>query len=170
MSGTKLGYLAAYARHARISSEAAARQLKRLNIDYLKPFDHEVVDRLRQNSRHLHRSQHTKPIPGLAGEDPQPSESTDVTPTFLDSQAKKEAFKAKLTEIEYLERIGTLVEKEGVEKEWFGLARLVRDNMLNIPARVAGVVAAETDQRKIYDMLHMEICKALEGIAERATS
>ena len=86
-------------------------------------------------------------------------------PAIAKSQAKKEEFRAKLVELEYEERVGTLVRKEDVEKESFRIGRLVRDAVLNVPSRLAGILAAESDQRKVHDLLETELRQALEALA-----
>jgi hypothetical protein len=53
-------YLAAYARHASISYQAMAKQLRRVGIDYYQPFDWDEVDRLLDDSRHLDRDPYRK--------------------------------------------------------------------------------------------------------------
>ena len=59
---------------------------------------------------------------------------------------------------------GKLVYREAVEKEMFRLARTVRDALENIPARIAGVLAAERNQEKCFALLQSEIQQALEGL------
>lgn len=165
------GYLTAYANHAGITKTAAAKQLSRVGIDYFQEFDFVAADRLRAAARHADRAKFAKPIYAKPGDDPlgdddggdNPEISKD--PAIAKSQAKKEEFRAKLVELEYEERVGTLVRKDEVEKEQFRLGRLVRDGILNIPSRLAGILAAETDQRKVHDLLETELRQALEALA-----
>jgi hypothetical protein len=165
------GYLTAYANHAGITKTAAAEQLKRVGIDYFKEFDFADADRRRKAARHPGRAKFAKPIYAQPGEDPlgdeagddDPEESSD--PTIAEHQREKEKWRAKLVELEYEERVGTLVRKDEVEKEQFRLGRLVRDGILNIPSRLAGILAAETDQRKVHDLLETELRQALEALA-----
>jgi hypothetical protein len=49
------GYLQAYADHCGISRQAMQKQLIRLGIDYLQPFNFAEVDRLLDSYRHLGR-------------------------------------------------------------------------------------------------------------------
>ena len=56
---------------------------------------------------------------------------------LAESKAIREHFKAKLTELEFLERSGELVCAKDVTDANFEKARLIRDQLLNIPARVA---------------------------------
>jgi hypothetical protein len=47
----------------------------------------------------------------------------------------------------------------------FTKARTVRDNLLNIPDRLAATLAAEADVDKVHQMLTGEIRKALDELA-----
>lgn len=167
------GYLTAYANHAGITKTAAAKQLQRVGVDYMQAFDFDEADRLRKAARHADREQFSKPIYvkqgenplGDDGDDPDFSPDSLKDPAIAKSQAKKEEFRAKLVELEYEERVGTLVKKSEVEKEAFRVGRLVRDAVLNVPSRLAGILAAESDQRKVHDLLEKELRQALEALA-----
>ncbi|MDH3280428.1 MAG: hypothetical protein OEQ18_04790, partial [Gammaproteobacteria bacterium] len=84
---------------------------------------------------------------------------------------KQKQFQALLAELDYEERAARLVEVKQVEVEAFQAYREVRDALLNIPGRVAGVVASELGldssdgQDKIFHILTREITEALEGVA-----
>jgi phage terminase Nu1 subunit (DNA packaging protein) len=154
--------LSLYAEHAGISVPGARKRLQRLGINYLGPFDFAEADRLFAETRHADRwasTNHTD----VDDEDDEVDEETKKHPKFIHSQARREEFKANITELEYLRQIGQLIPVEEVKTEWFRLSRLVRDGMLNIPARIADQLAAETDQRKIHDLLEAEIYQALES-------
>lgn len=164
------GYLTAYANHARITKPAAAEQLKRVGVDYMQPFDFMEADRLRLAARHADRVRFSKPIYAQPGEDPRGGDEEDPAAdpkdqAIAEHQKKKEEFRAKLVELEYEERVQTLVRKDEVEEQAFHAGRLVRDTLLNIPSRLAGILAAEGDQRKVHDLLEQEIRQALESLA-----
>ena len=78
------------------------------------------------------------------------------------SRAKKESYLAELARLEFEEKDGTLVRAEAIRKEAFGIARQVRDGMLNIPDRIASELAALTDQFEIHKRLTDEIRRTLE--------
>lgn len=166
------GYLTQYAVHAGISKQAAAEQLKRVGVNYLEPFEFGAADKLRLAMRHADREPFAKPIyvqPGEsptdppAGEECEPDSATD--PAFAKMQARREYFRAEVARLDYEERIGTLVEKAMVEEEAFRLGRLVRDAVLNVPARLAGILAAENDQRRVHDLLEKELRQVIEVLA-----
>lgn len=164
------GFLTKYAAHAGVSVRAAAEQLKRVGIDYMQPFDHAEADKRRLAARRADRAPYAKPIyldPAQPGEDQDDDSGADGVkdPAFAKSQAQKEYFRAELARLDFEERIGKLVEKEKVDEIAFSVARLVRDAMLNIPSRIAGILAAESDQWKVHDLLEEEIHQALEALA-----
>ena len=84
--------------------------------------------------------------------------------TYAEARAQHERFKARLAQLELEQREGKLVEADVVKREAFRTARLVRDALLNLPDRVAGELAAESNQFKIHQRLTSEIRRALEDL------
>ena len=79
---------------------------------------------------------------------------------YTKARAVREHYQARLAKIEYEERIGKLVSKDEVQVAAFNKFRQFRDAMLNIPDRVAAMLAAEPDPAKCYEILAAEIRKA----------
>ncbi len=77
--------------------------------------------------------------------------------SYQAARAKREYFKAKMAELEYMEKAGQLILVKDVEKEAFTLYRTFRDQMLNIPNRISQKVVAESDEFKVREMLKKEI-------------
>lgn len=96
--------------------------------------------------------------------DDQPDPAPGEQITYAEARAQHERFKARLAELELEQREGKLVEAEVVRKEAFKAARQVRDALLNLPDRVAGELAAETNQFKVHQRLTQEIRRALEDL------
>jgi len=61
---------------------------------------------------------------------------------YLQERARSERFKAATAELEYLQRIGELVPTIEVREAEYERSRVLRDKLLNIPDRIATVVAA----------------------------
>ena len=61
---------------------------------------------------------------------------------------------------------GRLVHVDKVAKEAFEAARTIRENMLNLPARISGELAAETDAAKVYIRLDAALREALNVTAD----
>jgi phage terminase Nu1 subunit (DNA packaging protein) len=82
-----------------------------------------------------------------------------------DWDEKDKEYKAKQRELEFRKSSGELIEVRDVEKTAFETARKVRDNFLMLPDRLAPILAAETDQIKVKNILSNEIREILKGLA-----
>jgi phage terminase Nu1 subunit (DNA packaging protein) len=87
-------------------------------------------------------------------------------PTFNESRAKSEYFRAEMSRLDLEEKEEKLCDAEKVKREAFSLARSVRDALNSIPDRVANQFAAETDSVVIHQALSEELRKALERLTD----
>jgi len=87
-------------------------------------------------------------------------------PSFNESRAKSEHFRAELARLDLEVKEDQLVEVSRVEREAFSAARAVRDALSNIPDRVSNQMAAESDPVVIHQTLTEEIRKALESLTD----
>ena len=87
-------------------------------------------------------------------------------PSYAQSRAIREAYLVRLAKIEYEERLGKLISRDEVQVAAFNKFRMFRDGMLNIPDRVAAVLAAESDTHQVHEMLAVEIRKALNEFTD----
>lgn len=85
---------------------------------------------------------------------------------YARARAVRENYNARLAKLEYEERLGKLVNRDEVTVAAFNRFRTFRDGMLNIPDRVAAMLAAETDAAKVHANLTTEIRKALLEFAD----
>jgi hypothetical protein len=85
---------------------------------------------------------------------------------YTRARAVREHFQARLAKLEYEERVGKLVSKDEVQVAAFNKFRQFRDHILNIPDRVAAMVAAEAETAKCYEILATEIRRALNEFAD----
>ena len=85
-------------------------------------------------------------------------------PSFNESRAKSEHFRAELARLDLEVKEDQLVEVSRVKREAFSAARAVRDALGNIPDRVSNQMAAESDPVIIHQTLTEEIRKALETL------
>ena len=85
-------------------------------------------------------------------------------PSFNESRAKSEHFRAELARLDLEVMEQQLVEVARVQREAFTAARAVRDALGNIPDRVSNQLAAESDPVVIHQTLTEEIRKALETL------
>jgi hypothetical protein len=84
---------------------------------------------------------------------------------YTKARAARELYQYRLAKLEYQERIGKLVSKEEMEIAAFNQYRQFRDRMLNIPDRLAAILAAQTDAKKCHEVLVAEIHRALDDFA-----
>jgi len=87
-------------------------------------------------------------------------------PSFNESRAKSEHFRAELARLDLEVKEQQLVEVARVQREAFTAARAVRDALGNIPDRVSNQLAAESDPVVIHQTLTEEIRKALETLTK----
>lgn len=156
MGNRRPGYLTRYAKSRGITVRQADYQLKKCGVVTSAYFDFEEADRLRK-AWTIAKDGATDGTGAEAGD------RSKIGP-LAEAQARERHFKAGLAELAYKERMGQLVEKQKVEEATFRKGRLVRDGLLNIPSRLAGILAAETDQRRVHDLLEVEIRQVLEAL------
>lgn len=84
---------------------------------------------------------------------------------LLKTRIKNEMERGKLLEAKAKAEIGELVAVEGVKNEAFNVARVVRNNLLNIPNRVSALLASLSDTEKIHMELTEEITNSLEELS-----
>lgn len=99
-----------------------------------------------------------RPPKGSAGDTPVGA------PSLAQSRAVREAYMARLAKLEFEERSGKLVSVDQVKTEAFKLARSVRDAMLNIPDKLAHVLANESDPARVHLRMTAEIRQALSSL------
>jgi hypothetical protein len=85
---------------------------------------------------------------------------------YTRARAVREHYQARLAKIDYEERVGKLVSKDEVQVAAFNKFRQFRDHMLNLPDRLAAMLAAESDAAKCYEILAIEIRRALNDFAD----
>ncbi len=84
---------------------------------------------------------------------------------YFRARAIRENYLARLAKIEFEEKTAKLISRDEVQVAAFTKARTVRDNLLNIPDRLAATLAAEGDADKVHQILTGEIRKALDELA-----
>ena len=84
---------------------------------------------------------------------------------YFRARAVREGYLARLAKIEFEEKTAKLISRDEVQVAAFTNGRMARDNLLNIPDRLAATLAAETDADKVHLILTGEIRKALDELA-----
>jgi len=98
-------------------------------------------------------------VPGEAPSGRQPA-------TFAQAGLAREVFSAKLKKRGHETRIGKLVPTDGVSIKWCTLGRRICDRVLGIASMPAPQLAAETDVRRVREILDTELTAILNGLAE----
>ena len=102
---------------------------------------------------------------------PRPTAAPSPEPTgvggldYFRARAVRENYLARLAKIEFEEKTAKLISRDEVQVAAFTKGRTARDNLLNIPDRVAATVAAESDADLVHQILTEEIRKALDELA-----
>jgi hypothetical protein len=92
-------------------------------------------------------------------------EDSQNGPTLSESKTKKERFLANMAEIEYLEKIKTLVKVKSVKKVFSTVCKITKNSLSAIPGRIAAELAQISDIKEIEERLSQEINQALEELA-----
>jgi hypothetical protein len=153
----------AYARYRGVQVRAVQNAIEYARISTLPngQIDSDVAD------DEWARNTMTKvPPPGRSGGDEDEPGHTLSANQYGKARAFREFYQARLAKLEYEEKVGTLIPKDEVKVAAFNKFRQYRDAMLNIPDRVAAMLAAEMEAAKCYEILASEIRKALNEFAD----
>jgi hypothetical protein len=89
----------------------------------------------------------------------------DDSPSLVDAQIESHLERARKLRMENDLREGALVEAAVAAKAAFEFARTVRENVLNVPARLAAELAADMDASRVARRLEAALREALEMTA-----
>lgn len=81
-------------------------------------------------------------------------------------KARRERAEADLAELKLAEQRGELVRAADVRSAWAKRAASLREAILQLPARMAPVLAAEADQARCHDLLQAELHAVLAQVTE----
>lgn len=155
--------LRAYAKHRGVSLAAVQ---KAIHSGRITPNADGLIDSDRAdaewNAKTRPGQRHTRPAAAAPRE---PAEAPASGLDYFRARAIRESYLARLAKIEFEERIAKVVDREEVQVAAFTRGRVVRDNMLNIPDRVAATLAAESDVDRVHRILSDEIRMALDVLA-----
>jgi hypothetical protein len=94
---------------------------------------------------------------------------SDLSTLLLKTRITHEMEKGKILEAKAKAELGELMPVEAVKTAAYNKARVVRDNLLNIPDRVASQLASLDNEKKIHEILLSEIRSVLEALAADKT-
>ena len=90
---------------------------------------------------------------------------SDDTPAFDVSRAKREAYEAELAGLKVAELQGSLIRVDAVRSAWAAKITGARDALLQIPSRLAPVLAAESDLVSVTGLLEGALRQALADMS-----
>lgn len=95
-------------------------------------------------------------------------EDEDNTGKATMSAAKraKAVYDAKLAELDYKKKLGTLVEKDKVYSSLFALGKEMRTALLAIPDRVTDDMLASSSRNDAFNILYEAIAQTLEQLSD----
>lgn len=97
-----------------------------------------------------------------------PSSKEDDEDGYLQHRARTEKFRSMQAELDYLQALGLLVPVGQFREATFRRYRMLRDKLLNIPDRVATVLAAERDPTQVHQKLTEELKRVLSELSDDA--
>jgi hypothetical protein len=87
-------------------------------------------------------------------------------PSFNQSRAVREAYRAKTERVRYELLVGSVVRADEVRSQAFRVHRVVRDALLNIPHRIAAELAATTSVHLVHQIMLRELNGALAELVD----
>ena len=85
--------------------------------------------------------------------------------TYMQAKTAREVYEAKNAQLEYEERTGKLIRIDAVRRVLAAKFTETRDALLQIPPRLAPLLAADSDPASVQTALHAEIHQALQTLA-----
>lgn len=168
----------AYGRHRGISLAAVQDQIKKKlltikngalketkNGDRIRVWiNRDIADTIwNEKVKAVAMNAHSHPAHGKTT--PTENEPELKGPSYHQSRSIKEAFAAKLAQLDYEKKAGNLCRTEDVAKAAKDMARDTRDYLLNIPSKLAPLLAAENDINEVHKIIEDEIHNALTNLS-----
>lgn len=89
-----------------------------------------------------------------------------ATNTLASEKTETETIRRQLLEIELRKKRGELVEIDSVRRAWGEKVRAARESLDTMADRLAPIIAAETDVKKVDAMLRAEVRQAMTNVAQ----
>ena len=152
----------AYAKRRGVSPAAVTKALKTGRI---KELPDGTIDPDEADAMWEANSKTSVATPQTSAARPKTQAATDARQAdYHEERALHEAAKRELAELRLAEERGELVRRASLRRAIFDAAREVRNRLLSIPARVAPLVAGESDIVACQKLIGDEIQEALEDL------
>jgi len=94
-------------------------------------------------------------------------ENKDGSPKTINStKIMLQEYQAKIAKQKYDLLEGQIVLKEEVESKAFEVARILRNQIMALPERMAGVLASHTDPKEVKEILYKELEEVMSFLSE----
>ena len=118
---------------------------------------------------------HSRTAQGVAGGTPAkahaaPDEAPAVAASYASSRALREAAEATMAQLRLSELKGEVIRVDAVRAAWARRLSTTRDAILQIPIRVAPLLAAETSIEQVSILLETELRQALADLSQDGAS
>jgi phage terminase Nu1 subunit (DNA packaging protein) len=155
---------AQYAKHRGVSGVAVHKAVKAGRITLIEgKVDPAVADIQWQANTRARISSAQAPAAPPA---PKPGDDGDEVPSdYWASRARREKAEAQTAELKLAELQGLLVRADTIRAAHAKRLAGLRESLLQIPSRLAAVLAAETEQAKCHDALQRELHAVLASVA-----
>ena len=158
---------AEYARHRGCSKVAVGKAVKAARISLVNgKIDPAVADiQWERNSRARASAQTSAQLPlDATPANVEPTKADD----YMHNRNRREAAEAERAELSLAEDKGQLIRVDAVKAAVAGVFSATRDALLQLPARLGPLLAAESSASVAQTMLHTEIHQALQQLAAAA--
>jgi hypothetical protein len=88
-------------------------------------------------------------------------------PGYKQWRAIRELYAAKLAKFDYEERRARLVDSEEVRIQWELIAAVIRNALLDLPARIAREIALGGSQHEVYEVLDRVCSETLTDLSNK---
>jgi hypothetical protein len=162
--------LTQYARHRGVALKAVQDALSSGRITAVMKGHRRFIDpekadaEWEQNTNHNMRF-NTRDKPFANYEQEAERHVNSKVPPFQESRAIREAYQSRITKLEYEQKKGLLIEREKVKTMSMRTAAIIKNNLQQIPTKIAAEIAAMTDTHDIEMRLAKEIDDALSELS-----
>ena len=132
----------------------------------MDPAKHHMMQ-VNQVQRELHRGAAAAPAAGPAEgiNINHSSTSTSNNATYMQAKTAREVYEAKKAQLDYEEKSRKLIRLDLVRSVWASKVITLRDSLMQIPARAAPGLAAESDPFTVTELIEAEIRQALQELS-----
>lgn len=169
---TKLMTQAEYSRHRDCSREAVRKAVEAGRITTFGPdklIDAQLADAQWQRNTRA-RVDSTSATAVAALPDVIVANEVGRSTSYDEARRRRETAEANIAEMKQAEMQGTLIRADAVRSAWAAKITGARDALLQIPSRIAPVLAAETDLVRVTALLEDELRQALAELSSEAAA